>query len=272
MEFRIKERKHHNVPKYSPDDFEIAGKFSERIQKELKDFLKAVILFGSAARQRSPGLERDIDVLLVINDLTKILNPEVVEAYRIITYKVASNTSKRLHITTLKLTAFWEYIKNGDPIAINILRDGVPIYDTGFFEPVQVLLHQGRIRPTEESIWTYWTRAPATLLNSKWHILQATLDLYWAVIDAAHAALMKMGEIPPSPAHVAKMIDMVLVSKRLLPRKCAKTMEFFYDISKKITHRQLQQVSGKQFDLYYNDATEFCNSMEKVVQRRDLGK
>lgn len=270
MEFQIKERKHHNARKYNPDDFEIARKFSDRIHAELKDFLKAVVLFGSAARQSPAGFERDIDILLVVNDLTRIMSPEVVEAYRIITHRVASNTSRRLHITTLKMTAFWEYIKNGDPIAVNILRDGVPIYDTGFFEPVQVLLHQGRIRPTEESIWTYWTRAPATLLNSKWHVLQATLDLYWAVIDSAHAALMRMGEVPPSPAHVSDMISKVLVSRRLVPSRCAKTMEFFYDLSKKITHRQLQSVSGKQFDFYYHEATEFCNQMEKVIQRKDL--
>ncbi len=268
MEFKIKERKHHNIPKYNADDFGTAQKFSERIQAELKEFLKAVILFGSSARKQSMGLEGDIDILLVINDLTQIVNPEVVEAYRIITYKVAANTSKRLHITTLKMTALWEYIKNGDPIAVNILRDGVPLYDTGFFEPMQVLLHQGRVRPSQESIWTYWTRAPATLLNSKWHILQASLDLYWAVIDASHAALMKMGEVPPSPAHVSEMISKILVKKRLVPAKCARTMQFFYDLSKKITHRQLQQVSGKQFDVYYREATEFCNYMEKVISRK----
>ena len=48
----------------------------------------------------------------------------------------------------------------------------------------------------------YFGRAPITLRNSKWHLNQATIDLYWAVIDATHAALMKLGEIPPSPEHI----------------------------------------------------------------------
>ena len=55
----------------------------------------------------------------------------------------------------MRFTSFWEYIRNGDPVGINILRDGVAIIDTGFFDPLQALLKKGRIRPTSESIWTY---------------------------------------------------------------------------------------------------------------------
>ena len=206
-------------------------------------------------------------MMLIIDDLTQILSPEVIQAYRIITERTAANTSKRLHITTLKLTAFWEYLKNGDPIIVNILRDGIPIYDIGFFEPAQVLLHHGRIRPSEESVWTYFSRAPATLLNAKWHVLQATIDLYWAVIDAAHAALMSIGEVPPSPEHVSGMIRDVLLKKKLVPAKAARTMEFFYNLAKQITHRKIQEISGRQFEVYYKEALGFVRTMENVVQK-----
>lgn len=269
MEFETRERSHPNIRSYSSEDFRLAKTFSEKIQKELEGgFLKASILFGSTARKEKTFHEPDIDILLIINDLTMILSPEVVEAYRVITRNVASKISKRLHITTFKLTSFWDYLRNGDPVAVNILRDGVPLYDAGFFEPAQALLFQGRIRPTKESVWTYFTRAPNTIKSSEWHLLQASLDLYWAVIDAAHAALMHYGEVPPSPSHVAELINAKLVKHRLCSKREVETMHFFYDLSKKITHRQISEITGKQYDEYLKRAKQFVDSMESVIRTK----
>ena len=272
MEFKIKQRKHHNIPKYQSTDYKTAEKFVERLQKELGDFLRAGILFGSVGRAEQTPHEKDIDVLLVVNDLTLVVSPEVVEAYRIITERVAAGTSRRLHVTTLKMTTFWDFVRGGDPVVINILRDGVPLYDTGFFEPLQVLLFQGRVRPSEESIWVYFSRAPTTLLNSKWHVLQAALDLYWAVIDSAHAALMRLGEVPPAPVKVASMMRIKMVKQGLVPKKYADTMEFFYELSKKITHRQVQEISGQQYEKYFKEANDFVNKMQHIIEKKIVPK
>lgn len=270
MDFKVKSRPHPNIPKYHSDDFEAARKFTDLMEKELGPFLKASILFGSVARNEKSQLgERDIDVLIIINDLTAILSEEVIQSYRVITENLASRVSSRLHITTLKLTTFWEYVRNGDPIALNMLRDGVPLYDSGFFEPVQHLLFQGKIRPSKESVWLYFARAPATLNNAKGQILQATLDLYWAVVDSAHAALMHHGEVPPTPAHLPEMIERKLVRTGLVKQKSVETMKFFYDMQKRITHRQIAEISGRQFDDYRAQAEEFVKTMQSVVERRN---
>jgi len=275
MEFKVKQRRHPNVPRYPTSDYQLAEKFSTILKKELGDFVKAVVLFGSAARaaehreKPEKGLhEHDIDVLVIVNDLTMVMGPEVVEAYRVITESTASKVSKRLHITTMKLTSFWDYMRNGDPIAINMLRDGVPLADVGIFEPLQMLLFQGRIRPTKESIWNYYARAPATLANAQWHVLQASLDLYWAVIDAAHAALMKMGEIPPSPGHVADLIEQRLVKPGHVAKRYADVMRFFYELSRKITHREIRDIPGKKFDEYHALAQDFVKAMKRVIEGR----
>ena len=272
MDFKIEKTEPLTEPNYAPDDYRKAQQFSDAVKRELgTEFLKAVILFGSAARGETlqKGIEeRDIDVLLIINDLTMVLNPEVISAYRVIVEKTASKVSRRLHITTLKITNFWDYLRNGDPLAINMLRDGVVLHDTGFFMPAQALLFQGRIRPTQESVWGYFVRAPATITNSEWHVLQATLDLYWAVIDSVHAALMKVGEVPPTPAHVADLIHKKLASKGLVPKRASQVMEFFYKLSRQITHRELTKVSGKDYDTYKKEALEFIDQMKKVVERK----
>ncbi len=269
MQFKVHTKIHPNVPKYQSTDYDFAKKFAQIMHQELGDFVKAAVLFGSTAREERPLYgERDIDVLIIINDLTLIMSNEVIQSYRVITEQTASKVSKRLHITTLKMTSFWDYIRNGDPIAINMLRDGVPLYDAGFFEPVQQLLFQGRIRPTKESIWTYFARAPATIHNADWHVLQAALDLYWAVVDSAHAALMKVGEVPPTPGHIADLIEKRLVKAGHVSQKYANTMDTFYKLQKKIIHRELQVLTGKEFDAYKREAEDFVKTMQKVVEQK----
>ncbi len=264
MDFEIKKKKRVNLKRYTQDDVDVAYKFAKEINKELGNFLKAVVLFGSAARREK---SRDIDILLVVDDVTLQLTRELVQTYRIITEKTIAKVSTKIHVTSMKFTSFWEYCRAGDPVAINILRDGVSIIDTGFFDPLQALLYQGRVRPTPESIWSYFSRAPVTLHNSKWHINQATLDLYWAVVDSAHAALMKMGEVPPSPEHVAGMLHEKLVKNGLLPERYAKTMAHFFHLSKSIIHNEIKPVTGEMYDRYFKEAADFVDTMQMLIRK-----
>ncbi|MFC1768336.1 nucleotidyltransferase domain-containing protein [Nanoarchaeota archaeon] len=265
MKFQIPKKENPNIELYHRQDVELARQFTIEMQKELKSFLRASVIFGSTARG-STTKKSDVDILLIIDDTMIDVTNELVEAYRLIVQRYIMKISPRLHIISLRFSSFWEYVRNGDPIAINILRDGVSLYDTGFFEPIQVLLKKGKIRPTEESIWNYFVRAPNSLHNSKWHILQATIDLYWGVIDSAHAALMKLGEIPPSPEHVADILDNKMVKKGLLEERYSKTMRKFYRLSKDITHRNITQIHGEDYDKYHKEAMEFIDRMRKFIQ------
>ncbi|MBI4439548.1 nucleotidyltransferase domain-containing protein [Candidatus Woesearchaeota archaeon] len=265
MKFQIPRKANPNLELYNKSDMDIATQFAAEIEKELKAFLRAVVIFGSSARgTQTKG--SDVDVLLVIDDTLVDITPELVEAYRLIVQRYIMKISPRLHIISLRFSSFWEYVRNGDPIAINILRDGVALSDTGFFEPLQMLLKKGRIRPTQESIWNYFVRAPNSLHNSKWHVLQGTIDLYWGVIDAAHASLMKLGEIPPSPDHVADMLEQKMVRKGLLEERYATTMRKFYKLSKDITHRNITQISGVEYDKCHKEAQEFIDRMRKFIE------
>lgn len=268
MQFDIEKVPVQNQHRYHPESLELARTFTQRIVREFGTFIKAVVLFGSAARFEETGQEGDIDVLVIVDDVSIVMKGEFVEAYRLIVHKVVAEISPKLHITTLKFTSFWEYVRNADPVAVNMLRDGVTLLDTGFFEPLQILLARGRIRPTVESVWNYFIRAPATLMNSRWHMLQATLDLYWAVIDAAHAALMRIGEIPPSPSHVAEMLDQKLAKKGHLDKQHVKTMRNFYSIAKQIMHREIREISGAEFDGYARDARAFVDAVKLFIEAK----
>lgn len=266
MEFRIQKKENENIHRYPTEDVKLAQKFSLLLKKELGDFMLAAIVFGSSVRRDSTP-KSDIDVLVISNDASFVINDALVESYRIIVENTIGKVSPKLHITSMTYTSFWEYVKAGDPVAVNILRDGVALIDTGFFEPLQILLKQGRIRPSEESVWRYYGRAPRTLINSKWHLMQATLDLYWAVIDSAHAALMRKNEVPPTPEHVAEILDRVYVKHKLLEPKYVNTMRKFYTLSKKITHREIKSISGQEYEKYYQEAEAFVRRMKSLVEK-----
>ncbi|MBR9683194.1 hypothetical protein GOV03_01520 [Candidatus Woesearchaeota archaeon] len=266
MEFRIKKRENENIHGYPTDNVKIAHNFADKIKSELGDFLRGAILFGSAVR-REETEKSDIDVLVVTDDLSFQLTDALVEAYRVIIENVIAQVSRKLHVTSMTLSSFWEYAKAGDPVVVNVLRDGVALYDSGFFDPLQMLLKQGRIRPSEESVWRYFGRAPRTLTNSRWHLLQATLDLYWAVIDSSHAALMRKNEIPPTPEHVAQMLNKVFVKKKLLEHKYVETMNKFYRLSKMITHREIKEIHGEEYERYMKEASDFVQRMKILIEK-----
>jgi len=271
MEFQVPKQSNPNIKSYNREELNIAYEFARRMHKEFGDFLKAIVLFGSTAKHTGSA-SGDVDILVIVDDVTVVQTQELVEAYRIIVEKLVTDVSTRLHVTSIKLSTFWEYIRAGDPIGMNILRDGVALLDTGFFDPLRALLIRGRIRPSEEAVWTYFARAPRTLHNAKWHVLQAVIDMYWAVIDAAHAALMLLGETPPSPEHITVLIQERLVKTKMLPQKYAGTVGKFYALQKKITHRELNQISGAHLDALFKEADEFVEKIDNLINERFKAK
>lgn len=269
MQFKVEKQAPPPHKKYEKGEVDLAYSFARTIHKEFGRFVKAVVLFGSTVRRETKA-QSDIDILVVVDDVTYNLSPPIVESYRVIVEEAIVKISRRIHITTLRFTSFWEYIKIGDPVGINILRNGVALLDTGFFYPLQMLLFQGRIRPTVESVRAYFQRSKSTLFNSQWHVMQGTLDLYWAVIDAAQAALMRQGLLPPPPKEVEAKMQEYLVSKGIVHKSCPAIMKRFYDMSKKILHRELKTMQGKEYDELQKDAHFFIDEMKKAIDSRDL--
>jgi len=253
--------------KYPKENYDTARKFASQIFNEFGAFIRAIVIFGGQTEKKEKG---DIDILIIVDNVSFFLTPEVIETYRIVTAKVAMEVSNKLHITTLRFTSFWEYMRAGDPLGVNILRTGLALIDTGFFYPMQLMLYEGRIRPTMEAANAYYSRSASTIHNSKWHIMQGILDLYWSVIDSAHAALMRQGEIPPAPKDMHDHIDRKLVKTGFVDKKCPDIMAEFYLLSRGILHRDIKDKSGKEWDRLYEKANFFVGEMRKVVINKKL--
>jgi predicted nucleotidyltransferase len=265
MEFTI-EKKSIPSTEFNATVLDLTYAFSKEAHKEFGELIKALVLFGSSARKDVTS-SSDIDLLIIFNDVTITPTDELVETYKIISEKLIAKVSKRIHLTTVAYSTFIDQVRTGDPLAINILRDGIPILDTGFFEPFQVLLRQGKMRPTYEAIWTYYNKAPLTLQNSRRHILRACEDLYWAVTDAAHAAIMRQGISPTSPKFMPKLFEEHLLKNKHFSKKHVKTLQFFIDLYKSLQNRDIKDLTGSQYESYYLEAREFILDVESFLQK-----
>jgi len=270
MDFKIDKRKRKSNLHYPEKEFELARKFSRKLYKEFGNFTKAVVLFGSTVQKPKLAKEADIDILVILDDVSINFSRELVQTYRIVVEKIIADLPepRRLHVQSMKFSSFWEYVRSGDPVAINILRYGIALIDTGFFDPLQMLLDNGRIRPSHEAMYNYYVMAPASITRAKEHLLSATVDLYWAAVDAAHSALMSYGYIPPTPEHVADMLDTVLVKKGILSKKHSDIMRNNYKIFKNIVHRNIKEVEGKDYDKIKKQTSEFVNEIRKIIEKK----
>lgn len=258
-----------NKEKFSETELDLAYKFSTMMNKEFGDLVKAIVLFGSITKDDGNKKKGDIDILVIIDDLTINLSAEIVETYRILTEKIISQVSTKLHVTSLRYITFWDYVRDANPIAVNILRDGLALIDKGFIAPLQHLLRQGRIKPSIESIWQYFSRSTGSLSNANGHVLQGALDLYWAVVDSSQALLMRYNFVSPSPEHVADLIKKELVPKNILSDEHVETMKEFYTLSRIILHDELKTMSGKDFDGYYKKAHKYVSDVKKELEKLD---
>ena len=251
-----------------PDrDLDIAKSFAGRVYKEFGKFISGIILFGSVT-DASRDQKGDIDILIIIDDVHIVLAPEIMETYKIIVEKAILDISRKIHVQTMKLTSFWEYVRSGDPVAVNILRSGIALIDTGFFDPLQLLLYQGRIRPSRESIYTYFNMSFASFNSAERHLFAAMLDLYWSAIDANHAALMRIGEVPPSPEFAAEMLREKMVKKGYLSSKHALFMNDLYFLSRRILHNEINKISGREYDKYKERTEEYIKEIKKFIEKR----
>ena len=77
---------------------------------------------------------------------------------------------------------------------------------------------------------------------------------------------MKLGEVPPSPNHVADLMEKKMVKKHLLEHKYVVTMRNFYRVAKMIGHRQISEIKGADFDKYFKEADDFITRMKKFIE------
>lgn len=248
---------------------DIAADFALQVHKKFDRLIKASILFGSQSKGTANATS-DIDIILIVDDASINWDIELVAWYREELAKIisASRYNQELHINTIKLTTWWQDLLYGEPVVINIIRYGDVLIDIGgFFNPLKALLIQGKIRSTPEAVYASLQRAPMHLARSRSAELSAIEGVYWSMIDAAQAALMTAGKMPPSPEHIPLMLKQTFVDKNMLSIEFVRLIKDIHLLHKGIMHGQIVDIKGADIDAWQINAEKFLQEVTSLISR-----
>lgn len=261
------------VQKNTPETLKIVGEremaydFAVKVYDKFDQIIKSIILFGSSAK-RDSTMVSDVDIIIIIDDVSVKWDEELIAWYREELGKLISYNpyAKPLHVNTVKLSTWWEDFNRGDPVVINILRHGDSLIDFGgFFTPLKVLLMNGKVKSTPESIYTLLQRAPSHMIRAKQSMLAVVDGLYWTMVDSAHAALIAAEIMPSSPEEIPKVLNERFVKSRQLNSRFVSYYEEIHKVAKEIVHGTRTTVKGRELDDWFLKTDAFLGEMARLV-------
>ncbi|MEM7825610.1 MAG: nucleotidyltransferase domain-containing protein [Candidatus Aenigmatarchaeota archaeon] len=247
--------------------------FSKKVLEKYGKYVKCIVMMGSVAREEFKP-KSDIDVFVVLDDASFQLTPEQQEKIDEDLEKIAEKISERISVQpSYTLTEFWDYARVCHPIIYNFIKEGIPLYDTGFFIPVKKLLEMGRIPATREAIENYMEGAPKKIMRAKTvKLLMLAEDCYYAILNTAQAVLMFMGLAPPVPSKAYDDVKKFLVEPGILEPEYAEWLKEIIEIRKKIEHKEITDVNGAFVDEWISKTEKFVEKMFSLLNALELRK
>ena len=261
------------ISKNTPETMKIVGEremaydFAVKVYDKFDQIIKSIVLFGSSAKKDST-LVSDIDIIVIIDDVSVKWDEELIAWYREELGKLIGYNpyAKPLHVNTVKLSTWWEDFNRGDPVVINVLRHGDALIDFGgFFSPLKLLLMNGKVKSTPESIYTLLQRAPSHMIRAKQSMLAVVDGLYWTMVDSAHAALIAAEIMPSSPEEIPKSLDENFVKSKQLNSRFVSYYDEIHKVAKEIVHGTKTSVKGRELDDWFLKTDAFLGEMARLV-------
>ena len=94
MDFTQKKKLSANQEKYHIENLAIAREFSKELIKELKELVRSIVIFGSNTNN-TLRKDSDIDLMIVLDNVSIFVTEELREAYHIIVKKLNSDIGKK---------------------------------------------------------------------------------------------------------------------------------------------------------------------------------
>jgi len=235
--------------------------FSKDLIEKVDGLVKSIVLFGSYAENKETE-KSDIDLLIIIDDIyANDLNITVPFYFDNLNKLLADEKYKKIHVTTLTLSKFWEMILNGDPLVLDILRKGEAMIDpAGIFGSLKKMLENGLIKTSPEYLEIMKKRAEEGINYANLMLIKAFESLYNSVVTISQYYLIKNNINIYSPEDILYKFE-ELKRKRKISTEVYNYYKKVYEYMKKIEHREVKNID---LDLLKEFLEEFEKYKEKL--------
>jgi len=235
--------------------------FSKDLIEKVDGLVKSIVLFGSYAENKE-NEKSDIDLLIIVDDIyAQDLNITVPFYFDNLNKLLADEKYKKIHVTTLTLSKFWEMILNGDPLVLDILRKGEPIIDpAGIFGSLKKMLENGLIKTSPEYLEIMKKRAEEGINYVNLMLIKAFESLYNSVVTISQYYLIKNNINVYSPEDILNKFE-ELKRKRKISSEVYNYYKEVYEYMKKIEHKEVKNID---LDLLKELLEEFEKYKEKL--------
>jgi len=250
---------------------EALKKIASKILEDYDGLIKAIWIYGSAVRKGEFKPTSDIDMMILLDDITQKVTSakleEVDDVASEVSKAIKKETKVNIHVQPPKrLSDWWDMLRGGEPFAFTSMRDAIPVYDpSGYIEPLQRLLRSGQMHGTWERAQMLLDRAPYRLESAKKIFMEEiTSDLLLAMVESGQAVLMFSGAAPATAPTMGVELRRHFVKEKLLEGGYVEMYEDFYDLTKKLEHGEMTKLSGKEMDKWIKRVKSFIIRLQEL--------
>ena len=248
-----------------------AEDFARRVRAALGDRVDSIVLYGSVARGEA-GPDSDIDVLVVGSR-----DGGIGKAIRKVESDRARETGYRFFVETTAYDRdeFLRLRRLGSPLVMNMLEDGVVLYDTGIFSKVRADSAQVSVAEMEvmmaRRVARHLELADEALGDAQYsldggRLRSAAGRAYYAMFHAASAAVARTDSRPPrTHGGVANQFGLHYVTTGLFDAALAERLMETYELRRQRDYQL--DVSFAQADVVaaVRDAREFVSAVRDML-------
>jgi len=237
----------------------VASIHKNLVLRKFERYVASYILFGSLVRGVADK-DSDVDTFIIIDDtdVKRMPRLQLLEKLRGIIYDYVREASalagvkNLLNVQVSLLTDFWDRVKDAEPVAFTMIRDGIPMYDKGTFLPWKLLLQMGKIKPSPEAVDKFMKYGEQTESIFHRRMIDAMVEIYWGVVTPIQALMMLAGHAPPEPKRIVEDVKKVLVQQeKIMDMKELKTLEKAVKYYKDYEHGILKTIPGKELEDFF---------------------
>ena len=248
-----------------------AEDFARRVLAALGDRVEAIVLYGSVARGDA-GPDSDVDVLVVGSG-----DDGIGKSIREIESDRARETGYRFFVETTAYGRgeFLKFLRLGSPLIMNILEDGVVLYDTGIFSEARA--YGAQLSDAEIEMMMDWRvtqhleLADEALEDAEFALNSGRLRIaagraYYAMFHAASAALAKTDVRPPrTHGGVANQFGLRYVTTGLFDGALAKRLMETYELRRQSDYILAISFARQDVEAAVEDAGKFVSAVREML-------